>query len=41
MKGKLHVTDLDTIEESNLSRQFLFRKGKPKTKTRTRWKNEK
>jgi ubiquitin-activating enzyme E1 len=24
-KGHLHVTDLDTIEKSNLNRQFLFR----------------
>jgi ubiquitin-activating enzyme E1 len=24
-KGHVHVTDLDTIEKSNLNRQFLFR----------------
>ena len=31
-KGKFYVTDLDTIEESNLSRQFLFREEHVKLK---------
>lgn len=34
--GKVHVTDMDTIEKSNLSRQFLFRTtdiGAPKSTT--------
>lgn len=34
--GKLYITDMDTIERSNLSRQFLFRSnhiGKPKSET--------
>lgn len=34
--GKTHVTDMDLIERSNLTRQFLFRQtdiGQPKSKT--------
>jgi ubiquitin-activating enzyme E1 len=35
-KGKIHVTDMDSIEKSNLNRQLLFRSwdiGKLKSKT--------
>lgn len=38
-KGKIYITDMDTIEKSNLNRQFLFRSsdiGKLKSKTAAR-----